>query len=205
MGWEVQLNAIAPDCELLRRINDNELDAELLTFVRIYFRQRREQGRRDETFAYGDKNYEIFVNDLEQLMRDKPGIENRYCDLDRRFDWLKWLLTECSFPQDAQLAEIAIRGESHVTPTARSVQGFPICWTSPSTCELIDLWLSELNRPLLESKFDPIRMNCANLYKWQQSGDREDVFESIIEDFNSLQRLYRNVVKNSEAVLVVTD
>ncbi len=205
MGWEVELNAIAPDCELLRRIKDNELDSELLTFVRTYFRLRREQGSRVDTFAEGVKDYEIFVDTLEQLVKDKPGIENRYCNLDRRFEWLEWLLTQSSSPQNAQLAKIAICGESPVTPTARSVQGFQICWNSSSTCGLIHIWLSKLNRPLLESKFDPIRMNSANIYKWRQSGDPEVAFEWVMEDFNSLQRLYQDVVKNSEAVLVVTD
>lgn len=205
MGWEIELNAIVPNCELLQCVHNNEIDAELLTFVRTYFRLRREQGSRVDSFALGDKNYEIFVNALEQLVRHKPGIEYRYCDLDRRFEWLKWLLTQSSSPQDAQLAEIAIHGESPITPTARSIQGFPICWTSPSTCELIYIWLSELNRPLLESKFDPIRMNSAHLYKWQRSRDPEVAFEWIMQDFNSLQRLYQNVVEHSEAVLVVTD
>ena len=124
MGWEIEITAITPHCELLRRVNDNEIDAELLTFVRTYLRLRREQGSRVNTFARGDKDYEIFVDALEQLVINKPGIENRYCDLDRRFDWLKWLLTQSSPPQDAQLAEIAIHGESLLTPTARSVQGF---------------------------------------------------------------------------------
>jgi hypothetical protein len=205
MGWEVELIAISPECKLLQLVNSNELNPELLTFVGYYFRLRREQGSRVDTFARGDRDYETFVDTLEQLVSDHPGVETRHCYLDRRFEWLQWLLTQSSRPQDAPLAETAIRGELLVTPNAQSVQGFPIRWTSPATCELIDVWLSEMDRPLLRSQYDPIDMNAASLYKWGQSGDPEDAFEWIIEDFNSLQRFYRDIVANSEAVLVITD
>jgi hypothetical protein len=205
MGWEVTLNAISPQSNLLRLVNSNELSPELLTFVGHYFRLRREQGSRVNRFAQGDRDYETFVDALEQLVSDRPKIETRYCELDRRFEWLQWLLTQSSKPQDSSLAKTAIRGESWITPTARSVQGFPICLTSPATCELVNIWLSEMDRSLLRSHYDPIAMNAAHLYKWGQSGDPKDAFEWIIEDFNSLQQFYRDVVANSEAVLVVTD
>ncbi|MCU0552358.1 MAG: YfbM family protein [Leptolyngbya sp. Prado105] len=204
MGWEVELNAISPECKLLQLVSSNKLDPELLSFVRSYFRLRRKQGSRVDSFISGYKDYEILVDALEQLVSDHPGIETRCCDLDRRFEWLTWLLTQSFSVQDAPLAEIAIRGEALVTPTARSVQGFPIRWTSPATCERISIWLSGMNRPLLRSKYDPISMSAAHLYKWHHN-DPEVAFEWMIEDFNSLQRLYRAVVSNSEAVLVVTD
>jgi hypothetical protein len=205
MGWEVELNAISPQCELLRLINGNKLDPELLTFVPAYFRLRRKRGSRVDSFANGDRGFEILVDALEHLVSDHPGIETRYCNLDRRFDWLQWLLTQSSNIQDAPLAEIAIRGEALITPTARSIQGFPIRWTSPATCELIDIWLSEMDDSMLQAKYDPMSMNAAGLYKWLQVSDPEVVFEWIIEDLSSLQRLYRGVVTNSEAILVVTD
>ncbi len=203
MGREVQLNAISPECKLLQLVNS--INPELLTFVGYYFRLRCQQGSRVDTFAHGDRDYETFVDALEQLVSDHPGIETRHCYLDRRFEWLQWLLTQSSRPQDAPLAETAIRGELLVTPNARGTQGFPIRWTSPATCELINVWLSEMDRPLLRSRYDPIAMNAANLYKWGQSGDPEDAFEWIIKDFNSLQRFYQDIVANSEAVLVVID
>jgi hypothetical protein len=205
MGWEVELNAIPADCELLAAVARNEIDAELLSFVRTYFRMRRKLGCRVDAFARGDRGYEAFVDALEKIVAAHPGIEHRFCDLERRFDGLKWLLQQCSRDQDATLGTTAIVGESQVTPSARSVQGFPIRWTPPSTCERIHIWLSNLEPSDLQSHYEPTRMQAAHLYKWVPPADIKTAFEWIVKDFESLKRLYRDVASNGEGVLVVAD
>lgn len=204
MGVEVQLNAVAPDSELLKAVANSTLDASMLTFLPSYFRRRRDQGRRVDDYAMGSPEFELLADLAEKLIAAHPGIEFRCCDLDRRFQWLEWLLRKCAAIDERLLAETAIQGEAQVTATASGVQGHPIRWTSPSTCELIHMWLSEIEPSQLRAVYDPERMSWAHLYKWgNKEGDKP--LKLILEDFQSLKQLYSEVAARSEAVLVVTD
>jgi hypothetical protein len=208
MGWEVELNAMPTECKLFDLINKKEIDADLLTFVRSYFFSRRRKGQRVNEFAdnNSDEQYELFIDALEEIVVNHPGIENRYCNLDRRFDWLKWLLIECSCDEEERaLAIIAIEGESLFVPAASSIQGFPIRWTVPDTCTLIHIWLNGIDESALQSKYSPSLMDDAHLYKWSTSHGTEESLRWIVEDFRTLRRLYQNISNTSEAILVVTD
>lgn len=208
MGFETELNAIAPHCTLLKNIADNQIDAELLTFVRSYFRRRRTCGGRDNTFARGIPDYEKFVDSLEAMTLTNPGIENRYCDLDRRFDWLQWSLQRCARNEyERLLANTAIAGTSQIFPLAKSTQGFKIMWTLPDDCAMIHLWLDEITTLDLKSKYDPAQMRYAHLYKFSQHHEAEDeaIFEWITSDFIKLKKLYCDVAALGEAILVVCD
>lgn len=206
MGWELELNAIPPQCSLLDLVVRNAIDAELLTFVRLYFRLRRERGARVNEFSHGSADYERFVDALEEMIARHAGIEYRCCDLERRFDWLRWLLVRCARNgEEERIATQAITGEAPISPSARSTQGFEIRMTSPGQCELIHLWLEELVAQDLRRNYDPSTMIRASLYKWGQPTDPEETFGWIHDDFTSLRRFYRDVSVNSEAVLVVTD
>jgi hypothetical protein len=144
MGWELQLNALPSKCTLLENVVNSDIDTEYLSFVRRYFSLRREQRSRVNKFPYGEAEYKQFVDALEELVETHPGIENRYCDLSRRFDWIKWLLMKCALDEEEEsLAVTAITGQSNVLPSARSTQGFPIRWTPADECELIHKKLAE--------------------------------------------------------------
>jgi Domain of unknown function (DUF1877) len=208
MGFDTTLNAIPPHCALLERIADKQIDAELLIFVRSYFHRRRGRGERDSTFTRGIPEYEKFVDALEAMMVTNPGIENRYCDLERRFDWLKWLLERCAQDEYEQLlAATAIAGTSQILPSAKSTQGFKTMWTLPDDCGLIHLWLDEITVSDLKSKYNPAQMRYEHLYKFSQHSESEDevIFEWIANDFIKLKKLYGDVVARDEAILVVCD
>lgn len=206
MGWELELNALPSKCTLLESVTNSDIDAEYLSFVRLYFRLRREQQSRINKFPYGEAEYKQFVDALEELVETHPGIENRYCDLDRRFDWIKWLLMRCALDEEEEsLAVTAITGQSNVLPSARSTQGFPIRWTPADKCELIHIWLSRITEEDIKSKYEPVLMQYAHLYKWQQRSDADEALGWIVTDFTALKRFYEDVVDHSEAVLVVTD
>ncbi|BCL38313.1 hypothetical protein NSMS1_47600 [Nostoc sp. MS1] len=206
MGWELELNAIPAQCTLLESVLNGDIDAEYLTFVRSYFRLRRQQQSRINKFPYGEAEYKRFVDALEELVETHPGIEHRYCDLDRRFDCIKWLLMKCALDQEEELLAVtAITGHSNVLPSARSIQGFPIRWTPPDKCKLIHIWLSDIAVEDIKSKYETILMQDAQLYKWQQAIDTNEAWEWIVSDFMALNQFYQDVVDNSEAVLVVTD
>jgi Domain of unknown function (DUF1877) len=207
MGREVVLNALPTESRLFDLINEKKIDADLLTFVSSYFFYRRQQGQRVHEFAdEDDKQYELFIDTLEEIVDNHPGIENRYCDLERRFDWLKWLLIECSCDEEEKtLAIITVEGESLFIPAASGVQGFPIRWTVPDTCKLIHIWLTGLDESYLQSKYSPSQMSDTYLYKWNTENDAEESFRMITKDFQALKQLYQNVTNTSEAILVVTD
>jgi hypothetical protein len=57
----------------------------------------------------------------------------------------------------------------------------------------------------LEKHFDPPAMGWENLYKWNSRTDLEFAFNLIAQDFDALQKFYREVAAHSEAVLVVVD
>jgi hypothetical protein len=206
MGWEVELNAMPSECSLFESIRQKGIDAELLTFVPAYFRLRRQHNRRVNEFVRGDIGYKAFVDVLEQIVTSHPGIDHRFCSLDRRFDWLKWLLIQCAQDNDEKrLAEESISGESRISGEAKSVQGFPIRWTPQGKVKQIHGWLSELTLAAIRSKFDPEKMSRVDLYKWGPEEDSDATFDVIASDFEAVQMFYREVSSQSESVLVIID
>jgi hypothetical protein len=209
MGIEVKLNAFPPQCELLERVRAGEICAEHIQFVWWYFFDRRTSTTRWNDFARGHPDGERFVDLLEIILAQHPGIAERICDLGKRFQWLEWLLVRCARTEDDRsLAVAAIRGDAQILPGAIAGQGAPICWTLPDRCVLIHRWLESLTTRNLRADYDPVAMERDHLYKWhlyKDDADREAVFGQIAEDFSALQRLYREVAARSEAVLVVTD
>lgn len=205
MGFEVRLQAIPQTCTLIQLVEAGRIDAESLTFVGTYFRLLQQPGRGAQQFARGDAERARFVHALDAMVAAHPGIENRHCDLNRRFEWLQWLLERAVTNDDQQeLAAVAIGGERQVAADARSTGGFPIRCTSAETCELIHLWLSDLTESVLRALYNPERMTEAHLYKWSPTLT-EVAFESIARDFANFKSFYAAVVAHSEAVLVVKD
>src|SRR5207253_7520882 len=84
------------------------------------------------------------------------------CGLDRRFDWLNWSIKRFD---PAPRAGWAIEGRERITPNARSVQGFPICWNAPSVCRDIASFLDGVDEERLRSLIDYDEMVAADLYK----------------------------------------
>jgi hypothetical protein len=142
------------------------------------------------------------------LKKSSPNTRasERFCDLDRRFEWLEWLLVRCIRTEDDRsLAVAAVRGDAQILPGAVSGQGFPIRWTLPDRCVLIHRWFELLTIRDLRAPYNPVAMEQDQLYKWHVPHDPDEVFGLIAEDFTALQRLYREVTACSEAVLVNKD
>ena len=206
MGFEVELYAFPPASRFLERVRAGDIDQELILFVRLYFPERRASSRRLTKFGTGDSESERVVDLLEEIITAHPGIVDRSCRLDRRSQWLQWLLEQSARTEEERSQAIAaISGDSPIHPEARGTQGIPIRWTLPDRCEWIHRWLSELNPDDLRAHFDPAEMERHHLYKWRVPDDPDEVFGWIAEDFASLQRLYREVTPHGEAVLVIED
>jgi hypothetical protein len=158
MGFDVTLAALPSQCELLERVRAGEINAEFLRFVGWYFFNRRTSATRRIGFARGDPESERFVDLVEIILAEHPGIAERSCYLKRRFEWLEWLLVRCVRTEaDHSLAVAAIRGDGQVLPDAFSTQGFPIRWTLPDRCVLIhhrleSLTIGDLRPPTTRSR-----------------------------------------------------
>lgn len=212
MGRELDLIALPTKCSLLQQVDQHLIDAELLSLVPGYLRQRRLQRRRVPGFAQGDPDFERLVDAVEELVTANPRIEHRYCELERRFEWLEWLLVHCAGDDgERKWAEQALRGEAPLSPTARSTQGFLIRSTSAPQAGLISQWLQGLTVDQLRRHYDPDAMADADLYKWgqiynaDQPDSPESLFQVIAQDFTALRQFYRDVTAHAETVLAVMD
>lgn len=212
MGRELDLIALPPHCLLLQQFDQQLIGAELLSLVPGYLRQRRSQRRRVRGFTQGDPDYERLVDAVETMIASSPAIEQRYCELDRRFEWLEWLLVRsASDEQEQNWAATAIRGTAPLSPTARSTQGFLIRTTSAPQAGLISQWLQGLTVDQLRRHYDPDAMADADLYKWGQIYNRDEtnqpaaLFNVIAEDFTALRQFYRDVSNHAETILAVMD
>jgi hypothetical protein len=74
MGIEVKLSAFPPQCELLERVRAGEICAQDIQFVWWYFFNRRTSATRWNGFARGDPERERFVDLLEMILAQHPGI-----------------------------------------------------------------------------------------------------------------------------------
>ena len=206
VGFELSLNAIAPAGALLESVRNNEFDVQLLCFLDRYYQRRSEAGCRWDAFAIGDDGRRRFVDVVEQMLIDCPGLENRRCDLDRRFGWLEWTLAQaCRVDADRELSTWAIYGQDLVTPNARSTQGYPIRLLLPETCGVISIWLDDLDTNDVERVCDVSRMRDDGPYKLSQQTDDAYVREMVVKDFHRVQSFYRQVAETLEAVLVIQD
>ncbi len=205
LGWEVELNALPGDCNIVQLASENKFPLPLFQFVGYYFRLRRDSATKAASFARGDEEYQAFADCLERMISKSPGIEFRHCDLYRRGDWLRWLLRQVSSESDLHLANASIDGESIVADDARSSQGFHFRWNTSETCQFIREWIDAIPESALHRSYDPEAMGKAGLYKWRQTSDRSQVYERILLDFRTLRDFYNRVSDRNEAVIIITD
>jgi len=201
MGFEVELNAIPKDFALFKSAKKGEFDPELISFIGMYFKLRRQKGGEVEKFVEGDNGRIVFADELEKTIIANSGIEDRYLELDRRFDWLRFLLLRASRRIGIKdLSEVCIRGQSKVMEGAISVQGFTVKTTSCELCRDIYLWLESITRRDLESSFSQQAFIDEGLYKWHKAKEPDIIFQ----DFENLKAFYKRVVEHSEAVIITT-
>jgi hypothetical protein len=134
-----------------------------------------------------------------------PGIEYRYCELDRRAGWLRWLLERSTSEAESPFAKAATEGESVVVSATASTQGFPLKRNSPETCLFLCEWLQGITERQLFRAYDPELMLQAGLYKWRIPEDSLLTYECILRDFRNLKDFYERVTARREAALVIVD
>ena len=206
MGYEVELQAVPPPSEdgPLALAADGRIDPDLLSLTPWLLKDLAE-GRTVASLDL-DAGSIPLAESLAGVLKRRPGLERRRCDLDRRFDWLRWTLGHARPHGDRDLARIAVGGHRPLDPPAEGTQGFPTRWSPPAVCDSGLRWLSRITEEQLDSGFDPDRMLKAHLYKWpQQMGDPDGALRAIRHDFAALRAFYEQVVAHGEAVLFLKD
>ena len=149
-----------------------------------------------------------------RLAQEYPWLLCGHCDLDRRYDFVIYLLEVAGqnelFP--AGLARAAVLGTDQVAGSACSGQGFPINWSSPDQAAVLERHLKTIDRRQLASHFmletTPLDRK---LYKQHQYWDanspkgRKQLANTLFDDLRSLTDLYSAARQTGFGVMVVRD
>ncbi|MBT9288229.1 YfbM family protein [Prosthecodimorpha staleyi] len=123
------------------------------------------------------------------------------CSLDRRFDWLRFVLAGLIGPQ---MAEAAVFGQAVVAPGLRASQGFAYRWNDGPAVAAIAASLDRLDPTAVRRAVDLPAMAAAGVYKIGQA-DAAVLPAGVAADFAALQGFYRQTVARGLAVLVTRD
>lgn len=211
MGHDVTLQAVAVPSRLIDSVRDGSVDTELLVFIDYYFEARRERGPRwdnftKETPSTYSPSRRLFAELVEEMLSENPGIDQRCFELHRQYDWLQTTLGFVAKSRgDLDYAQWSVRGEHQISSDARSTQGFPINWNAPETCQMIHLWLDDIDGQEVVAACDVDKLRFLNVYKIMQAADDESVRESVLQNFNALKSFYQLISEAGDGVIVDMD
>jgi Domain of unknown function (DUF1877) len=207
MGRETQLQAFPEEWALVRQVQTGECSGNLLQASWNYLAWLRGKQYSTDAQAYfqvedDPQRRAVFGTTLELLAVD-PELLWRQANLDRRFEVLRYLLTE-SAPNDSarQLYEFAIDGSRLIHPEATATQGYPICWNDADTTKRIHAALGPIEFSSLAMHFGTEKYLAAALYK--KSADRREVF-ALHAYFCELKEYYRAAARANCGTLVLVD
>lgn len=206
MGQELTLQAISASSMLFDRVVDGSISPMLLGSVDSYYDARRKEDSLCREYINEAPESDIFTEALEQMLQDNPGIDQRCCYLNRHYSWLHmtlgWAVTSES---DKLLADWAVLGEKQIIPGALSTQGFSIKWNCPETCQLVNIWLSDLDASRIKTACDVDKLRYYNAYKIQQSPDDKYVRECIMCLFQNIKSFYITIAEENYGVIFDLD
>ena len=131
MGRETQLQAFPNDWPLVRQVQSGECSGDLLQTACHYLSWLRRKQFKTDPRAYFDleddpQRRAVFGATLDLLALDS-GLLWRQCYLDRRFEVLRYLLTESARDDSTRrLYEMAIDGSGPIHPQATATQGLSL-------------------------------------------------------------------------------
>jgi hypothetical protein len=207
LGKECRLQAFPEDWLLIKQVQSGELSGDLLQAVCLYLSWLRGKGPRTEPQAYFQQEDSptrklAFLQTLDLLVLD-PGLLWRHCYLDRRFEVVRYLLTESTSDESSRrLFQWAIDGYLPIHPAATASQGYPIQWSDADTTGRIHEALCPVEFSSLAMHFGTDKYLAATLYK--KSEDRREV-RTLHSCFCELKEYYRVAAKTNCGTLVIVD
>lgn len=207
MGRETQLQAFPNDWPLVRQVQSGECSGDLLQTACHYLSWLRRKQFKTDPRAYFDleddpQRRAVFGATLDLLAVDS-GLLWRQCYLDRRFEVLRYLLTESARDDSTRrLYEMAIDGSGPIHPQATATQGHPICWSDADTTKRIHAAISSVEFSSLAAHFGTAKFLAAELYK--KSEERREI-HALHAYFCELKEYYRAATQANCGTLVLMD
>jgi hypothetical protein len=207
MGRETQLQAFPNDWPLVRQVQSGECSGDLLQTACHYLSWLRRKQFKTDPRAYFDleddpQRRAVFGATLDLLAVDS-GLLWRQCYLDRRFEVLRYLLTESARDDSTRrLYEMAIDGSGPIHPQATATQGHLICWSDADTTKRIHAAISSVEFSSLAAHFGTAKFLAAELYK--KSEERREI-HALHAYFCELKEYYRAATQANCGTLVLMD
>ncbi|MEG0852186.1 MAG: YfbM family protein [Flavobacterium sp.] len=139
-----------------------------------------------------DKIYNDEVND------DEPENE-KFVDIDKTWDGIIFLLTGQSLDTtESHLARILFSGQ--IIDEEQDLGLGPAHYLTPDEVVELNNEISTITVADLKQKFNPEKMTELQIYPtiW---GEGDDAFEYLADGFSSVQNIFANAAKNSEAII----
>lgn len=198
MGMERWYVAVADGCGLVRRVlTDPSFGWHV--WSPWHFGPGRAEYR-------GWDNLAEFLAEVEAMNRSHPGIDRRIHTLDRRFDWLHYLLSESRRRGDfdgTDWGTKAITGSLCLPEHMRGGQGHQVRYSPPADVHEIAAGLAALTLEDIRAVYAPESMERECVYKFV--ADRADaaMWDLIITDLNRFRAFYSDVAANDEGVFAL--
>lgn len=201
MGWELSLQAIPEDCELLSLARKNKDIAETLPFLHMGISELDNWLKSDEEVDL------LFASKLADLLIARPNLASRYFYGGRRcYDIIEYLLCanrRCNSQSKTQecIIQTAIHGNKSVYPGVRSSQGISeIRLVSANLVPQIVEYMHGISYEQFKKHWNVEKMIECSVYK-MGSGKLQWGWE----EFQGMYQLYQQAQKYGEAVLATID
>lgn len=204
MGLDMTYQAIPADSSLLKKVAESETAA-----VSLNIHGFKEIP--DEKLQYYGENAEFaeFAKEAKLIRNEHSGIENRECDLGRRWDMLHYLLSEIrrknEVYDESDLIHRAIHGGEELGEHAVLVQGVPVRFLNPQEVKEISTLFGQIETDSLDEHWNPPKMREAGVYKIRGDDSDNDQLYYLKEEFEQLKDFYLWAAIYDEAVLVFCD
>jgi len=207
MGRETQLQAFPNDWPLVRQVQSGKCSGDLLQAVYHYLSWLRGKQFVTDPQAYfqleEDRPLRAAYGATLDLLAVDSGVLWRQCYLDRRFEVLRYLLTESARNDSTRrLYEMAIDGSGPIHPQATATQVHPICWSDADTTKRIHAAISSVEFSSLAAHFGTAKFLAAELYK--KSEERREI-HALHAYFCELKEYYRAATQANCCTLVLMD
>jgi hypothetical protein len=205
MGFEMEYQAIPPDCGLIELALSDPDEAWGLSLVPSWF------SRKDDGPAPGREGKprdNPIWDACCRLAGIYPDLRTRNCYLDRRWDVLHFLLSATRRDEPATATDLVIdrafnAGEL-IADYVQAGQGVPVRYLSPAAVSEIAAVLEPLDRDALARHYDPVRMDD-EVYKFSAKDANEVEWERIVGYFTALRSFFLTAAGAGDAVIVCKD